>query len=120
VLIGGSAAGVGETFATPFARLMPEVERHATVVDSILRQDFLVRREASVLVDMVLVIAAGVLLGWAAQRTGVPSSTITFGLFAAGLVALNLAVFIRAGLWLNLFLPRCSSRRRRSWPALRC
>ncbi len=105
VLIGGTAAGIGETFATPFARLMPEVERHATVVDSILRQDFLVRREASVLVDMVLVMVAGVVLGWVTQRAGVPGATITFGLAAAGLTALNLAAFIRGGLWLNLFLP---------------
>jgi adenylate cyclase len=35
----------------------------------------------------------------------VPGATITFGLAAAGLVALNLTAFIRAGLWLNLFLP---------------
>jgi adenylate cyclase len=58
-----------------------------------------------VLVDMVLVIVAGVLLGWAAQRTGVPGATITFALLAGSFGALNLAVFVRAGLWLNLFLP---------------
>src|ERR671919_555945 len=45
-LIGGTAAGVGNSFVTPFSSLMPEVERHATMVDSILRGDFLLRREA--------------------------------------------------------------------------
>ena len=59
VLIGGTAAGIGNTFVTPFSSLMPGVERHATVVDSILRGDFLVRREAGVLVDLVTVIVAG-------------------------------------------------------------
>ena len=45
VLIGGSAAGVGETFVTPFTGVMPGIEWRATVVDDILRQDFVVRRD---------------------------------------------------------------------------
>ena len=105
VLIGGTAAGVGTTFVTPFSSLMPEVERHATVIDSILRQDFLSRREASVLVDLVAVILAGSLLGWVALRTGMLGATITFALVAAGLTATNVLAFARLGLWLNLFLP---------------
>jgi adenylate cyclase len=105
VLIGGTAAGVGKTFATPFLRLMPEIERHATVVDSILHADFLTRREASVLVDLVAVIVAGILLGWVAERSGMLGATIAFALVVTGLTAANLAAFIRLGLWLNLFLP---------------
>jgi adenylate cyclase len=105
VLIGGTAAGVGTTFITPFSSLMPEIERHATVVDGILRHDFLARREASVLVDLVVVILAGILLGWVAERTGMLGATITFALTTAGLTAANFLAFIRLGLWLNLFLP---------------
>ncbi len=105
VLIGGTAAGIGKTFVTPFTSLMPEVERHATVVDSILRGDFLIRREASVLVDLVVVILAGTVLGWVAQRSGMLGATITFALIAGSLTAANLWAFIRLGLWLNLFLP---------------
>jgi adenylate cyclase len=105
VLIGGTAAGIGSAFVTPFSSLMPEVERHATVVDSILRQDFLSRRAASVLVDLASVILAGVLLGWIAQRQGMLAATATFLLLAAGLGAANVLAFLRLGLWLNLFLP---------------
>jgi adenylate cyclase len=105
VLIGGTAAGVGSTFVTPFSSLMPEVERHATVVDSILRQDFLMRREASVLVDLAIVIVAGILLGWATRRRGMAGATTTFLLVAAGFSAANMMAFVHLGLWLNLFLP---------------
>jgi adenylate cyclase len=105
VLIGGTAAGIGSTFVTPFSSLMPEVERHATVVDSILRQDFLTRREASVLVDLAVVILAGALLGWATRRRGMAGATATFLLVAAGFSAANMLAFIHLGLWLNLFLP---------------
>jgi adenylate cyclase len=105
VLIGGTAAGIGKTFVTPFTSLMPEVERHATVVDSILREDFLTRREASVLLDLAIVIVAGILLGWVAERSGMLGATAAFALVAAGLGAANVLAFIRFGLWLNLFLP---------------
>jgi adenylate cyclase len=104
-LIGGTAAGVGNSFVTPFSSLMPEVERHATMVDSILRGDFLLRREASVLVDLLTVIVAGILLGWAAGRRGMLGATITFVLITAGLTTANVLAFVRFGLWLNLFLP---------------
>jgi adenylate cyclase len=75
------------------------------VVDSILHADFLTRREASVLVDLVAVIVAGILLGWVAERSGMLGATIAFALVVTGLTAANLAAFIRLGLWLNLFLP---------------
>jgi adenylate cyclase len=105
VLIGGTAAGIGNAFVTPFSSLMPEVERHATVVDSILREDFLVRREASVLLDLAVVIVAGVLLGWVTRRRGMLGASVTFLLVAAGLSTANVLAFIHLGLWLNLFLP---------------
>ncbi len=105
VLIGGTAAGIGNTFVTPFSSLMPGVERHATVVDSILRGDFLVRREAGVLVDLVTVIVAGILIGWVAQRRGMLGASATFLLIAAGFGAANILAFMHLGLWLNLFLP---------------
>jgi adenylate cyclase len=105
VLIGGTAAGIGKTFVTPFTSFMPEVERHATVVDSILRQDFLVRREASVLLDLAVVIAAGILIGWVALRSGMLGATATYLVVAAGFAAANVLAFIHLGVWLNLFLP---------------
>jgi adenylate cyclase len=105
VLIGGTAAGIGKTFVTPFTSLMPEIERHATVVDGILREAFLTRREASVLVDLAVVIVAGCLIGWVAQRSGMLGATATYLLLAAGFSAANVLAFIRFGLWLNLFLP---------------
>ncbi|HEX5078526.1 MAG TPA: adenylate/guanylate cyclase domain-containing protein, partial [Geminicoccaceae bacterium] len=105
VLIGGTAAGIGKTFVTPFTSLMPEVERHASVVDGILRQAFLSRREASVLLDLAVVIAAGLLLGAIAQRRGMLGATVVYVLLAAGFAAANLLAFLRLGLWLNLFLP---------------
>jgi len=105
VLIGGTAAGVGDTFVTPFSPVMPGIERHATVIDSILRQDFLVRRQASALLDLAVVILGGLLLGWIAARRGLLGATIAFGAIFVALTVGYLFAFVRLGLWLNLFLP---------------
>ncbi|MGH6912742.1 MAG: CHASE2 domain-containing protein, partial [Geminicoccales bacterium] len=105
VLIGGTAAGVGDTFVTPFSPLMSGIERHATVIDSILRQDFLVRRQASALLDLAVVILGGPLIGWIAARRGLLGATIVLGAMVVGLTAANLHAFVRLGHWLNLFLP---------------
>jgi adenylate cyclase len=105
VLIGGTAAGIGDSFVTPVSRLMPGIERHATVIDSILRGDFLVRREASALLDLAAVILCGLVIGWIAGRHGLLAASIVFALSLAAIAGLNLYAFIALGFWLNLFLP---------------
>ena len=105
VLIGGTAAGVGESFKSPFSRLMPGIERHATVIDSILRQDFLKRREASGLLDLAAVILGGLLIGGFAHRRGLLAASAIWAALLAGLIAGNLYALISLGWWLNLFLP---------------
>jgi adenylate cyclase len=105
VLIGGTAAGVGDSFATPFSPQMPGIERHATVIDGILRQDFLVRREAHALLELTAVILAGVMIGWLAGRRGLLAASMACTLALAAATAVNLYAFMSQGLWLNLFLP---------------
>jgi adenylate cyclase len=105
VLIGGSAAGVGETFVSPFDPYMPGVERHATVIDNILRQDFMVRRDATVLLDLGFVVIGGLLIGWLGQRGRLLAPSLGFGATVAAVVAANLWAFFELGRWLNLFLP---------------
>jgi adenylate cyclase len=107
-LIGGTAAGVGDTFVTPFSTLTPGIERHATVIDSILRQDFLTRRQASAFFDLALVILGGLAIGWIAARRGLLVASIAFAAIVVGLTLGNLFAFVRLGLWLNLFLPLAS------------
>ena len=105
LLIGGTAAGVGDAFVTPFSTLMPGIERHATVIDSILREDFLVRSQASAFLDLAVIILGGLPLGWIAARGGLLGASIAFGAIFVALTVGNLFAFVRLGLWLNLFFP---------------
>ncbi len=83
MLIGGTAAGVGESFKSPFSRLMPGIERHATVIDGILRQDFLKRRAATALLDLAAVVVGGLLIGGLAARRGLLAASLAFALLLA-------------------------------------
>jgi adenylate cyclase len=104
VLIGGSAAGVGETFVTPFDQYLPGIEWRATVVDDILRQDFMVRRGDTVALDLGFLVLGGLAIGWLAQRGRLLGPSLGLGALLAGVLAINLWAFAR-GFWLNLFAP---------------
>jgi adenylate cyclase len=105
VLIGGSAAGVGDRFLTPFTGVMPGVERHATVIDNILRQDFVIRRHETVLLDLGFVMISGLVIGWLGQRGRLLAPSLGFGAIVAAGVAASIWAFFELDRWLNLFLP---------------
>ena len=104
MLIGGSAAGVGETFVTPFDEYLPGIEWRATVIDDILRQDFMVRRGDTVLLDLGFLVVGGLAIGWLAQRGRLLGPSVGLAALVAALLAINLWAFAR-GFWLDLFAP---------------
>jgi adenylate cyclase len=105
VLIGGSARGLADTFVTPFSPALSGVERHATIIDSMLRQNFLHRRDTTALIDVAAIVILGLLVGWLSPKC--PSywgSIVVLGL-AGTYVAANVLAFTRAGIWVNLLFP---------------
>ncbi len=104
VLIGGSAAGVGGTFVTPFTGIMPGIEWRATVIDDILRGDFMVRRHDTVALDLGFLLLGGLVIGCLAQRGRLLAPSVGLGMLMAGVLAINLWAFAQ-GFWLNLFAP---------------
>ena len=105
VLIGGSAAGIAETFVTPFDAYMPGVEWRATVIGSILENDLVRRRDRTVLLDLGFVLVGALLIGGLGQRGGLLAPSLGLAAILAAGVAANLWVFVELGRWLNLFLP---------------
>ncbi len=104
VLVGATATALGDTFATPFDRVVPGVEIFATAVSNVLAGDGLIRTKAVRTIDAstaVLLPAITILL-MAMRRT-------TLGLALAGIVlavwlAAAFAAF-RAGYWLSIAVP---------------
>ncbi|MBT5111116.1 MAG: adenylate/guanylate cyclase domain-containing protein [Rhodospirillaceae bacterium] len=105
VLLGASAIGVVDSFVTPFSAVLTGTERLATVIDNILNQESLLRRNFMWLIEIAIAIAGSVFLGWASARL----TPYYLSLLALGLglvyVAANTLVFAFGNIWLNLMLP---------------
>jgi adenylate cyclase len=105
VLIGGIASGVADTFVTPFAPALPGIERHATVIDNILREDFLRRREVTALIDLAAIVMLGLLVGWLNLKCPSYWGTIAALGLGGAYVVVNVLTYTYAGLWVNLLFP---------------
>jgi adenylate cyclase len=105
VLIGNTAAALGDIRATPFGSTFQGVELRANVIENLLDGRAIERPDWMTLVDVTLMAVIGLLLVWLLPRFGVAGG----GLLAAGLlaayVALAVWLFDSQGLWLNLVYP---------------
>ena len=70
VFVGGTAPGIREIVSTPYDRLFPGVEIHATVADNLLRRDFLARAPDAQTVELVAVVGLGISIALLAVRVG--------------------------------------------------
>ncbi len=105
VLVGATAVGIYDLRVTPFSGTFPGVEVQATVMDNILRGDF-IRTPAFALVFMLLILVAlAILLGLVLPRLSAGLSFL-FTLFViAGYISINYYLFSHQGLQVELFYP---------------
>ena len=105
VIVGATAIGTHDLRSTPLSPVYPGVEIHATVVDNILRQAFIVKPDWSRVYDLLAIIVLGLLVGLVIPRV----RAITGLVFAAGLFALYILIarwmFVHAHLWLDVVYP---------------
>ncbi len=102
VLIGATAIGIYDLRVTPFSNNMAGVEKHASVVDNILRGDFLRRSNANVL---LLVFLFALVLGIALPRLGAGAGVALFLTLFAGYLGYVYYLFAVRGIWFNLVYP---------------
>jgi len=102
VLIGPTALGIYDLRVTPFTANMAGIEKHASVVDNILRGDFLHRTETGVL---PLIFLFAIVLGLTLPRLGAKSGAALFLAFFASYMALVQYLFAVKGIWFNLVYP---------------
>jgi adenylate cyclase len=105
VLVGATATGIYDLRVTPFSTVYPGVEIHATVIDNILRGNFLQQSAWTTFLDVCSLIFFGLVIGIAIPRVKAVHG-ILICLFAIGFfVAANTLVFSRFNIWLNLIYP---------------
>src|SRR5690606_567314 len=52
VMVGADASGLRDSFVTPFDATMPGATRYAQIVENIVTEDFVLRRDSFALVDV--------------------------------------------------------------------
>jgi adenylate cyclase len=105
VFVGTSASGLKELRATPFDPVFPGVEVHATVVDNILKRDFISRPKWAAGLEslgmLVLGLVSAFILAWA----GPGWSSLLLGVIGVGVWQASAWTFQNEGIFLSPVLP---------------
>ena len=102
VLIGATAIGIYDLRVTPYSPNMAGIEKHASVVDNILKGDFL-RRAPDL--DIPLIFIFTLLLGILIPRLGARSGAAVFIALFAVFSGFVYYLFIAKGIWFSWIYP---------------
>jgi len=105
VLVGATAVGLPDLRLTPFDAAFPGVETHATIIDNILRQRFLVVPWWGSWFTIANIVVVGVCLILLLPRLGAIRGDIVTTLLGLGNWGLNYALFSTQGWMLSIVYP---------------
>jgi adenylate cyclase len=105
VLIGATAVGLSDQRITPFDPAFPGVETHATIIDNVLRQRFLVAPWWGSWCTTANIVLVGIGLLLLLPRLGALWGAILTTLVMLGNVGLNYALFVTQGWLLSIIYP---------------
>lgn len=105
VLVGATAVGIYDLRVTPFSSTFPGVEIHATVIDNILHQNFLIHSSLIRFCDICAIIIFGLIIGLLIPRLRPVTGMIVAFVMIAAFVVMNFFAFFKFNTWLNLVYP---------------
>jgi adenylate cyclase len=108
VLIGATAVALFDSITTPFEEVLPGIELHANVIDSILHERYLYRNGWAKMVDLATIVLFGFVAGYFLPKFNASRSVMYSGLMFAAFIGFNLWAFIRLHLILSLVYPGLS------------
>ena len=105
VLIGATAIGIYDLRVTPYSTNMAGIEKHASVVDNLLRGDFLYQ---AMDLDVPLIFAFSLVLGLLVPRFGAQAGVVFFLVLLGGYSFFVHYLFIAKGVWFSYVYPASS------------
>jgi adenylate cyclase len=105
VFVGTSAVGLKELKSTPLDPVFPGVEVHATVVDNILKKDFLSRPKWAHGLESLLVLGLGILSALILAWVGAGWSLLLLLILGAGVWQTSVWAFQDGGIFISPVLP---------------
>lgn len=107
VLIGATALGTTDTHITPFAQL-PGIEKQAAVVENIIQGNFLMKEEQTKLLEVVIIVLFGVIMGLALPRVKAAGGAFISTFLLIAFLALIQYLFVIHHMWVGMLLPSFS------------
>ncbi|MCH8209311.1 MAG: adenylate/guanylate cyclase domain-containing protein, partial [Nitrospinae bacterium] len=104
VLVGGTAAAMHDIHASPFGPF-PGVEGHAHIIESIIQEDYLMRPEWLLLLDLLVIIFSGLVLGIMAMSLPAYSMALFLFVGISGYLAADWYLFTQKGIWIHAVFP---------------
>jgi len=105
VLVGATATGIYDMRNTPFSSVYPGVEIHATVIDNILRQNFLIHSGWIKLVDVCIIVCVGLIIGLILPRLKAMAGMALSVALVTAFIIINTNIFVRYNIWMNMIYP---------------
>ena len=109
ILIGTSAIGLLDTKTTPLDAVMPGVEVHAQILESVLTKTLLVQPNYAIGAELVTAVLCGLAIIIAAPMLSATVVVLLGALLIAGLVGLSLYLFEEHNLLIDFTYPLISS-----------
>ena len=103
VLIGASAVGIYDLRVTPYAAAMPGIEKHASVISSVLENRFL--RKTTFSTNLIILLASGFLFSFLVVRVKAMGASLIIGLFLLLILCSGYYLFAYRGIWINMAYP---------------
>jgi adenylate cyclase len=104
VLVGTTAPGLQDLRATPVSATYPGVEVHANVIKSILDNHFKSRPDFAFAIELLQVLAAGLLLTFALPALAPLASVLLAGLAIVAVAGFNTTAYMRLDWTLDMFV----------------
>ena len=105
ILVGPTALGIYDLRITPFQKNYPGVEIHATIIDNILHQNFIIRPEWTAIYDLAIIVLIGLVLGLLLPRLKALYAGFLVLIIVLSYLGLTYYFFIDKGLWINIVYP---------------
>lgn len=105
VLIGPTAAGLGDVRPTPIDSLLPGVEIRANTIQNLIDGDFIQRPGWMVIFDLAIIAGFGLLLAIVLPRLRFRASAAVTVVLALGYLLVTVVMFRVEGMWLNIVYP---------------
>jgi len=90
---------------TPFSAVYPGVEIHATVIDNILRQNFLIHSGWIKFIDVCIIAFVGLIIGFFLPRLKAMAGMALSVTLILAFILINTIIFIRYNVWMNMIYP---------------